>query len=104
MTANDLPAENTAGAAYTRAAAVLAYYAKGTGRSGRGADYEEMIADIIADLAIHCEEEAGVAAAEARAEGELTNGGSTVESICEQGAELARSLLNADYEASREDC
>lgn len=103
MTVNDLPTENTSGAAYTRAEAILAFYAKATGRSGCGADYEEMIADVIADLAVHCEIEAGVASAEAIAEGG-TGGGSTVESICEQGAGLARDLLTAEYEASREDC
>jgi hypothetical protein len=59
-----------------------------------------MLADMIADIAIHWEIESGIAAAEAIAEGGV-GGGGTVEGICEQGAGFARDLLDAEDEESR---
>lgn len=102
METNTLPTENTSGAAYSRAEAVLSYYCRSTGRPGRGEDFAEAVADLIADLAILCEIESGIAAAEAQADGGIGCGcGGTVEMICEQGAGLARELLDAEDEESR---
>ena len=102
MEANTLLTENTSGAAYSRAEAVLSHYCRSTGRTGRGEDFAEAIAELIADLAILWEIESGIDAAEAQADGGIGCGcGGTVETICEQGAGLARELLDAEDEASR---
>lgn len=100
MATNTLPTENTSGAAYSRAEAVLSHYCRSTGRTGRGEDFAESIAELIADLAILWEIESGIAAAEAAAEGGVAGGG-TVEGICEQGAGYARDLLKAEADESR---
>lgn len=60
------------------------HYCRSTGRTGRGEDFAEAIAELIADLAILWEIESGIDAAEAAAEGGV-GGGGTVEGICEQG-------------------
>jgi len=105
MATNALPTANTSGAAYARAEAVLSYYCQSTGRPGRGEDFAEAVADLIADLAILCEIESGIDAAEAQADGGIGCGcGGTVETICEQGAGLARDLLDAEDEESRMEC
>jgi len=102
MTTNTLPTANTSGAAHSRAEAVLSFYCQSTGRPGRGEDFAEAVADLIADLAILCEIESGIDAAESQADGGIGCGcGGTVETICEQGAGLARDLLDAEDEASR---
>lgn len=104
METNTLPTANTSGAAHSRAEAVLSYYCRSTGRPGRGGGFAEAVADLIADLAILCEIESGIDAAEAQADGGIGCGcgcGGTVETICEQGAGLARDLLDAEDEESR---
>ena len=100
METNTLPTENTSGAAHSRAEAVLSFYCRSTGRTGRGEDFAEAVAELIADLAILWEIESGIAGAEAAAEGGVAGGG-TVEGICEQGAGYARELLDAEDEESR---
>jgi hypothetical protein len=101
-TSNNLTA-NTSGAAHARAEQLMSLYEEMTGRSTRGAAFEESVADMIADIAIHWEIESGIAAAEAIAEGGV-GGGGTVEGICEQGAGFARDLLDAEDEESRMEC
>ena len=103
MTTRNILTENTSGGAHARAERLMDFYAEMTGRPTRGAAFEESVADMIADLAIHWEIESGVAAAEAIAEG-VVGGGGTVEGICEQGAGFARDLLDAEYAASRRGC
>ncbi len=103
MATSNPETKNTSGAAHSRAEGLMAFYRGMTGRSGRGEDFEEMLADMIADIAIHWEIESGIAAAEAIAEGGV-GGGGTVEGICEQGAGFARDLLDAEDEESRMEC
>ena len=50
MSTNTLPTANTSGAAHARAEAVLSFYCRSTGRPGRGEDFAEAVADLIADL------------------------------------------------------
>jgi hypothetical protein len=103
MTTRNILTENTSGGAHARAERLMDFYAKMTGRATRGAAFEETLAEMVADLAIHWEIECGVAAAEAIAEGGV-GGGGTIEGICELGAGFARDLLDAEYEASRRGC
>jgi hypothetical protein len=98
-TSNNLTA-NTSGAAHARAEKLMDLYEEMTGRSTRGAAFEESVAEMIADLAIIWVIESGVDSAEMRAEGGV-GGGGTVEGICEQGAGFARDLLDAEDEESR---
>jgi hypothetical protein len=103
MTTKNILTENTSGGAHARAERLMDAYAKMTGRTVRGAAFEESVAEMISDLAILWQIESAVDAAEARAEGGV-GGGGTVEGICEQGAGFARDLLDAEYEASRRGC
>lgn len=97
---NTFPLDDTRSAACCRAEAVLSLYSKAEST----ADWQDMLTGAIADLAILSESEAAVSRAEAMAEGDPSGyTGMSVENACEEGAALARELLDEERrQADRE--
>lgn len=95
---NKFPLDDTTSAACTRAEAILSLYR----RAGSDASFDEMLTEAIADLAILSDVEAGISHAEAMAEGDgYRHTGMTARSACENGADIAEELLEAERLAAR---
>lgn len=95
---NTFPLDNTTAGAHARGEAVLALYRK----AGAADSFDEMVAMAIADLAILSDIEAGISYAEARAEGDgYVHSGMTARNACDDGAELAEEILEAERLAAR---
>lgn len=95
------PLDNTRSAACCRAEAVLALYKS----AGCREEWQEMLTMAIADLAMLSDAEYGVSCAEARSEGDPCGGtGMSAESACEEGAALAREVMDEEQrQAARDD-
>lgn len=95
---NKFPLDNTTAGAHARGEAILALYRK----AGSADSFDEMVTQAIADLAILSDIEAGISHAEAKAEGDgYAHTGMTARSACDDGAELAEEMLEAERLAAR---
>lgn len=97
---NLFPLDDTTAAAHARGEAILALYKK----AGCDADFDEAVTMAIADLAVLSDIVAGISHAEARAEGDgYAHSGMPARRACEDAADIAEEMLEAEREAARRD-